>query len=85
MGLVCKTVYLWWSFIWPVVILGSMSLSVWKLVPPKQSACRFFTTSARSFIEKFDLVREMLISPSAAILVFSSASMANWLLGIMGH
>ena len=85
MGLVCITVYLWWIFICPVVMRGSMSFSVWKVVPPKHSACRFLTTRALSLTEKFFLVREMFISPRAASLVCSSARRASWLLGRMGQ
>jgi hypothetical protein len=48
MGLVCRTEYLWCSLICPVVILGSISFSRWKFVPPKHLAWRFLTTNALS-------------------------------------
>jgi hypothetical protein len=54
-------------------------------VPPKQSACRFFTTRALSRTVKLALVSTISISPKAANRVCSSASMANWLFGKIGQ
>jgi hypothetical protein len=54
-----------------------MSLSQWKVVPPKQGAWRFFITRALSLAEILPLVRVISISPKDDILVLSSARRAN--------
>jgi hypothetical protein len=57
-----------------------MSLSSWKVVPPKASAWRVFMTRARKRQEIWPLLSVMSISPSEAILVLPSARSASWLL-----
>ena len=76
-GLDCLMTNFPWILISPVLILASMSLSAWKVVPPKQSDCRFFITRARMRSRMYPKDTVKSTSPKEAILVFISASRAS--------
>ena len=77
LSLVCRTTNLLWILICLVLILAWISLSSWKVVLSKASACRFFMTRAQNLQLIWPWESWISISPKDTILVLSSASKAS--------